>query len=246
MKNFRISVAQIHSVSGDVEENIRRHILAIKKAATLGVSYLVFPELSLTGYEPTLANQLAFTKNDDRLNPLIACAMEHAINIAVGAPLASAGLPNIALIIISQSGRVDTYQKMHLHLGEDVYFSPGEHHHILSLCGTKIANAICADTSQASHAQIAFGLGASVYVAGVLITEAGYQTDTDLMKSYALKHNMLVAMANHNKSTGGWQPIGKSAMWSNRGLLVSATENQQALIIAELIDEQWCARLHEI
>ncbi len=104
MSNLKIAVAQVPSIKGDVDENIKTHLVAIEKASQLGVSYIAFPELSITGYEPELAAKLAFSTDDIRLKPLIDSAIENKIKIGVGAPLKSDGLPKIGLIIISEIG----------------------------------------------------------------------------------------------------------------------------------------------
>jgi len=246
VSNLKIAVAQMSSIEGDVDENIKNHLIAIGKASQIGVSYIVFPELSLTGYEPELAGSLAFSTDDSRLKPLIDSAMEKNINIGVGAPLKSDGLPKIGLIIISQVGTVDTYEKMYLHSGEEAYFNRGTNHNCITIGNTKIANAICADTNNSNHARTCSELGASVYIAGVLITEGGYDSDTAVMAAYANEYNMLVAMANHSQPTGNWAPIGKSAIWSNTGLLASASENQNALVVAEKLDGHWSGQVIEI
>lgn len=246
VQNLKISVAQIASVKGNVDENINTHLKAIEKASELGVSYLVFPELSLTGYEPEMAADLAFSKDDKRLQPLIDSAIKNNINIGVGAPLKSNGLPKIGLIIILQSGIVDTYEKINLHPGEEVFFKNGHNHNLITLGDTKIANAICADTNNVNHAHTCSKLGAEVYIAGVLITAGGYDSDTALMAKYAKKYNMLVAMANHNQPTGNWAPIGKSAIWSSSGLLACASEEQNALVVAERNNAIWSAHVFEI
>ncbi|PKG38662.1 hypothetical protein [Psychromonas sp. Urea-02u-13] len=82
--------------------------------------------------------------------------------------------------------------------------------------------------------------------ASVLISEAGYSEDTAVLKGYAKKFNILVAMANHNRATGGWKPIGKNAIWSNTGLLAQANETQDALIVAEKREAGWIAQVFEI
>jgi predicted amidohydrolase len=245
MLGLKIAVAQIPSIKGNVDDNIKTHLLAIKKASEHGVSYIVFPELSLTGYEPELAAHLAFSRDDKRLKPLINAAVKNGITIGVGAPLQTDNLPKIGLIIISQSGCVDTYEKMHLHSGESIYFNDGNEHHLITLGNTKVANAICADTNNADHARICSEFGASVYIAGVLISESGYETDTAAMAHYAKNHNMLVAMANYNQPTGGWAPIGKSAIWSNAGLLACASETQNALIVATKLNDAWSGEVFE-
>jgi predicted amidohydrolase len=244
--NIKIAVAQVPSIKGDIDENIKIYLLAIETASQIGVSYIVFPELSLTGYEPELAAKLAFSTDDSRLKPLINSAMENNIKIGVGAPLKSDGLPKIGLIIISQLGTVDTYEKIHLHSGEEAYFNRGTNHNCITIENTKIANAICADTNSFNHARTCSELGASVYIAGVLITEGGYNSDTAVMAAYANKYNMLVAMANHNQPTGNWAPIGKSAIWSNTGLLACASKNQNSLVVAEKIDDNWFGQVVEI
>src|SRR5262249_42743510 len=55
MSEFKIAAAQFASVRGDLAGNILTHAAAIAAAADQRVSVLVFPELSLIGYEPDLA-----------------------------------------------------------------------------------------------------------------------------------------------------------------------------------------------
>jgi len=49
------------------------------------------------------------------------------------------------------------------------------------------------------HAQSCSLSGATIYAAGVLITENGYVADTQKLRLYAAELDMLVAMANHTK-----------------------------------------------
>lgn len=51
MSILRIAVAQINSVLGNIEENVRIHLHYIEEAKAKGVQLLLFPELSLTGYK---------------------------------------------------------------------------------------------------------------------------------------------------------------------------------------------------
>ena len=50
MRRFRLAVAQIAPVLGDVERNLALHEKMAQEAVARGVSLLIFPELSLTGY----------------------------------------------------------------------------------------------------------------------------------------------------------------------------------------------------
>lgn len=246
MKKFKVAVAQIPSIKGNINLNITAHLNAIYKAGTKDVSLLVFPELSLTGYEPELAKSLAFTPNDLRLTELIQAAKNYKMHIIVGAPLKTESLPQIGAIIISPEGKVLTYSKMNLHPGEEEFFSAGTSHLILEVEDKKVAIAICADTGNSEHAKYYGNKGADIYVAGVLITEGGYALDTSRLESYAKNYKMLVAMANHNKPTGGWSPIGKSAIWNSDGLLTSAAEIKDSLVIAENISNNWISEIIEL
>jgi predicted amidohydrolase len=49
---------------GDIQRNIEHHKNFIALAGSYGVDTVIFPELSLTGYEPALAKALA-THTDD-------------------------------------------------------------------------------------------------------------------------------------------------------------------------------------
>src|SRR5262245_28841520 len=87
MADFKIAAAQVPSIRGDIATNIVTHAATIAAAAKHGVRVLVFPELSVTGYEPDLAADLAITGMDDRLAPLSALARQHQMEVVLGAPL---------------------------------------------------------------------------------------------------------------------------------------------------------------
>lgn len=56
---MKICIAQIASVAGHVDENVKKHQDMVITASQNAVDMIVFPELSLSGYEPSLAEILA-------------------------------------------------------------------------------------------------------------------------------------------------------------------------------------------
>lgn len=64
---MKICAVQAHSLSGDIEHNSERHCRLV---AGRDADVIVFPELSLTGYEPTMAAGLTLDRRDPRLAPL--------------------------------------------------------------------------------------------------------------------------------------------------------------------------------
>ena len=49
-EGFRVALAQISPILGDVPRNVDLHVEAITRARKAGANLIVFPELSLTGY----------------------------------------------------------------------------------------------------------------------------------------------------------------------------------------------------
>ncbi|BFT63156.1 nitrilase-related carbon-nitrogen hydrolase [Pseudomonas moorei] len=228
-----IAAAQSSSIAGDLAGNIARHQRFIKVAAEQGVQLLVFPELSLTGYERGVAAELALAPDAAALQPLRDFAQEVGVTTVVGMPirLSDTAPVLIGALVMGADGSLGVYSKQHLHLGEEVVFAPGYGGETLLVGADTIALAVCADFTHASHAAAAAEQGADVYAAGVLITEKGYGPDTGLLKGYAQTHSMVVLMANHGGATGGWESAGRSAIWSANGSLVAAAPGTGDLIV---------------
>jgi len=70
---FNIALAQIDSIPGNEEKNIRKHVEMIRRARKAGAGLVVFPELSLSGYGIRDMNRdLAFDADSlKRLTPLL-------------------------------------------------------------------------------------------------------------------------------------------------------------------------------
>jgi predicted amidohydrolase len=241
MAEFKIAAAQVPSVRGDIAANIRRHVAAITSAAEQGISVLVFPELSLVGYEPDLAAELAITATDERLAPLAALAQQHRMEVVVGAPLRRAGTkPGLGAILFAADGSTRTYAKMHLGGSESTFFAPGDAPLTFATHEQTIGLAICADSSKPSHPQAYADGGSTVYAAGVFLNAEWYATDSPRLAEYASRLRMLVVMANHAASVGTYVSVGKSAVWAPDGaLLVEAVGTESSLVIATRSREAW-------
>ena len=244
MPRFTLAAAQYPAAAADIACNLERHLEFIAQAADRQVQLLVFPELSLSGYELAEAPALALTLDDPRLQPLSAAARARQMTIIVGAPLRSGPALHIAALIFHPSGALATYTKQHLHGAEQQYFSPGVGGSLLAMHQQRIALAICADTSQPAHASAAAQAGAHIYAAGVLISEAGYAKDSAVLAGYARRYGMLTLMANHAAPTGGWIPAGRSAIWDETGeRLIAAPGDAPGLVIASRSADGWHGRL---
>lgn len=241
MSAFKIAAAQVPSVRGDIDANVTTHALAIAKAARHGISVLVFPELSLIGYDPELAAQLAVAADDNRLATLLALACRHSIDVVAGAPLYNpTGRPALGAIVFTASGEIRTYRKMHLGGSEPTYFSPGDAPMTIAVAEHKVGLAICADASKSTHPQSYARAGADVYAAGVFLNAEWYATDAPRLRDHAARFHMLTVMANQADSRGKLESVGRSAVWAPGGeLLAQADGVEDALIIAASNNAQW-------
>lgn len=244
--HFCLAAAQTLSAPGDLTANIERHCAFVHAAAEAGVELLLFPELSLSGYEPDLVASCVVDPAGAVLAPLRDLAQRHEMNLVLGAPLVSGSeRPHIGAIVLFPDGSHATYHKRHLHPGEERWASAGSAASCsFALGAERCALAICADTGHAEHAAAAAATGASLYLAGVLISEQGYATDSATLQGHAARHGFGVLMANHGGPSGGYAAAGRSAFWDARGQLVGATEGpgEQLLILRSQPGGAWSAQ----
>jgi len=240
-----VAAAQSASVRGNLEENVARHLRIIGAAASAGVDLVVFPELSLTGYEPDLARELQLQADDPRIEPLRAAARKHAMHVLVGGPWAS-GLdkPYLGALLLGPERSV-CYAKIHVHASEEAYFARGQDSCVVPIGRVLTGIGICADTAHASHAAAAAALGARLYVASVMKTEAEYRAHAERLGRYAASHGMAVLTANYAGSTGGADSAGKSAFWDERGVIVAQADAEgEALVVARHDAGKWCGAVN--
>lgn len=236
MTSLIIAAAQSTSVPGDIPRNVTHHLQFAEAAAERSVGLLVFPELSLTGYELAIARPNAIVPDDLRLAPLRHFATRAEMTIVVGAPVLNENSELfIAALAFDPDGSVSTYKKVHVPESERGVFKPGPGGSVLRVGNATVALAICADASHPQHAANAAASGAGVYAAGVMIDGEGYARKVPLLKNYAVEHRMAVLMANYSGVTGGEVSAGRSAIWSKDGqLLAESTGTEESLVIAVL------------
>lgn len=236
MAGLRYAAAQYASVPLDIAANVAHHLAFIDAAAGAGVQLLVFPELSLCGYELAGMAACALKADDALLAPLRERAASAGMTVVVGAPLANAAaLPGIGAITFHPDGRTSVYRKRFLHAGEELHVTAGSPiSQLHDVRGTKVALAVCADTGQQQHAHAAAVAGAELYAAGSLITAGGYDKDTAQLAGYARLFGMGVLMANHAHASGGYESAGRSAIWARGGeLVIAAPGPGEMLVIAD-------------
>ena len=217
---MKICVAQTRPVKGDIQGNIQRHLEFIKLAVAHGANAIIFPELSLTGYEPALAKALATHANDTRFDPLQKLADASRITIGVGVPTKSLAGVCITMVLFQPHQPRQTYSKGYLHSDEEPFFVPGQSSVAFEGDKKRIALAICYELSVAEHAEKAFKNGAQIYIASVAKTTSGVDKAIHSLSNIARKYSMTILMSNCLGICDGVECAGKSSIWNNQGRLL--------------------------
>lgn len=242
---MKICIAQTKPVKGDIEKNTLNHIKLIEVAADEKVDLIVFPELSLTGYEPALANELATNANDYRLKVFQTLSNAHQMTIGVGIPTPGKTGIQISLIFFQPFQLPITYSKQFLHSDEFPFFVKGEKQLYLNIKKYKIAPAICYESMLTEHVENAVENGAKIYFASVAKTAAGVEKGFHHYSEIAKKCGITLAMTNYVGPSDNFESAGKSAIWNQNGELMGQLDGSNEGILtfnleSNLVQIKYC------
>ncbi|HEY0718891.1 MAG TPA: carbon-nitrogen hydrolase family protein [Streptosporangiaceae bacterium] len=228
-RSLTVAVAQPPCVAHDVAANAHAHADAVRAA---GARVVVFPELSLTGYE---LDAEPVRPGDARLGPLTrACAETGTVALA-GAPVPGpGGEVYIAVLAIGAAGATVAYRKMWLGEEEAVRFTPGPAPATITVDGWRLGLAVCKDTGVARHAAGTAALGANAYLAGTVKGPGEADLQHERARRIATGHRLWVAVASFAGPTGGGYPetAGRSGIWAPDGTCLAGTGPQAGAVRA--------------
>lgn len=213
-----VAVAQPPCTAYDVAANAMTHAATVRSA---GARVVVFPELSLTGYE---LDAPAISAEDRRLTPIVEACAESGALALVGAPVhGDAGRSYIAMLAVDGTGATVAYRKMWLGSAEADRFTPGPEPAVIDVDGWRLGLAICKDTGIPQHAADTAALGIDAYVAGTVKSADEAALQAERARRVATEHHVWVAVASFAGSTGGGyaQAAGRSSIWTCDGVVVA-------------------------
>jgi predicted amidohydrolase len=224
---MNICIGQTNPQKGDIEKNIEIHKQFIQTAIEQSADIIVFPELSLTGYEPDLAKELATTQSDKRLDTFQNLSDNNKIIIGCGIPTKTGDDLFISMIIFQPNKERITYSKQYLFPTEIGLYSVGKDPLVIHFDNENIiAPAICYELSNTEHTEKAKQNNANIYIASVLNSIDGVDNDINKLSNIAKKYKMNVFMANYIGQSGGYECAGKSSIWNDNGELIDQLDNK--------------------
>jgi predicted amidohydrolase len=213
-----IAVVQPECTALAVSRNAEVHADAVRSARSRVV---VFPELSLTGYELTAD---AVEPDSASLAPVVAACAATGSLALVGAPVEDdKGGMSIAMLAVDANGVRVAYRKTWLGGAEPSRFTAGDGPTVLEVDGWRLGLGICKDTGAAQHTAGTAALGVDVYVAGLAHLPEELPEQEARAVVIARTCRAFVAFASFAGPTGDvfTETAGSSAIWSPDGLAVA-------------------------
>ena len=237
---FKLAVAQLHSLRNNSDSNIKKHVRIATEAANNQADILVFPELSLTGYERELASAQSFFIEDPRLQELVDISRLHHMVIVVGAPIKEECL-YIGSLVLMPDGTRKVYYKNNLHEGEELYFSSGSEPLILQIKEEKIALSICYDIEVEAHFEM-LAEQATLYISSIFYSPNGMIGLKERIKTYSQTYGLDIAISNCVGNIWENKAGGLSLLYSKQGICVfEASSDQEALLLYTKTHDTWSA-----
>ncbi len=236
---MKICIAQSSSVAGEITQNIENHLRLIDTAIQFQTDLIVFPELSITGYEPSLAHELACHLYDNRFEEFQQRADTHQIIVSIGVPTRSSEGINISMILFQHNQERSVYSKHLLHVDELPYFVSGKDQSFLLKAEKRIAVGICYETLKREHFIQAKEHGAEFYIASVAKPDRGTSKAYPHFSDMAEEFDIPILMANCVGFCDNFLSNGKSAVWNRNGKMIAQLdETNQGLIVYDTTHDQ--------
>ncbi|BCE00717.1 carbon-nitrogen hydrolase family protein [Marinicellulosiphila megalodicopiae] len=232
---MKLFAGQFNPIAGQLDLNIQKHIELIELAVKQGADLVFFSELSITGYQLTLADQFASTLNDECFDCFQKLSDECNVIIGIGVPLKSITLISsaanlddkntIGMIFFQPNKHRQSYSKQMIHSSEMPFFKQGSAQLYIHEHNEVLVPGICYESLQSSHSECAIKNGMTVYLASVAKDEEGYQRGIEHYSNLAKCSNVIVLMANSYGQCEGFDSCGLSAVWNKQGDRVAQLGN---------------------
>lgn len=226
---INLSVVTFNAVWGDKEKNLNRILGYIECAARKGSHFVVFPEMSLTGYDDEgekekkdkMQSLLAETIPGPSSDKVAEACKKYSLYVVFGMPERDPDDSSIiynALAIFSPEGLVGSYRKMHLPAPEPNWATRGDKPFILETPWGPIGCAICYDSYCFPELMRYYASkGCRLYINSTALAKChGKCLGTSTLEAAVIREGIYIASANlggldvDNYFWGGSSIIGPS------------------------------------
>lgn len=243
---LRVAAAQIDPTEADIEKNLAKHFEFIDQARAQDVDLLVFPELSLTGYQlKSKTPDLAITRDDKRLlsvaeraGPMTVVAGFVEEGFAAQFHNSAAALRDGEVQFIHRKLNLATYGN----LEEAKYFARGRYVDVFQIEPPWTAAIfICADSWNPGLIHLAALYGATLLIIPIASSHEAVGLDfsnpegwSTALSFYGMLYGMPIVMANHCGTRDGETYWGGSRVIDPHGKTLAIGGADEELVVADL------------
>lgn len=245
--HIKVGIAQIECRLGDLQHNLQLHLQMMTQARTAGVELLLFPELSLTGYNlGAVVPEVAMDAEAAKVLELAQAAVDITVVFGFVEEGPAAQFYNAAVVV--RNGRViHLHRKLNLptygRLEEGKVFAQGQRIDTFEVSSSWTAGLlICADLWNPALVHLAMQQEATLLLApinsalGAVSDDFSNPKGWDLtLRFYAMMYGVPVLMANRVGSEGEAHFWGGSCIIGPRGeILAQASGDSPCLLTGDL------------
>jgi len=235
---MRIALAQIQSIPGKIDTNVEKHLTIIRQIESYELDAVFFPELSLTGYAPQLANDLAMNLKDPVFQSFIEFSERYKILVGVGFPLLSREGVQISMAFFQPKRQPLCYSKVFLHPDEKDYFIPGKKYIKLRIHDEIISPAICYESLLVVHHSKSIRQKGQVYLASVAKSHQAMDKAKSIYATLAKKCKIYVLVVNAWGLSGQFICGGNSGVWTpNENFNHQISSEKEGILIYDTISD---------
>ncbi|SOC55680.1 Predicted amidohydrolase [Chromohalobacter canadensis] len=243
--NYRLAAAQMNCVLADVACNLETHRRVIESARHRDVDVLVFPELSLTGYDlGARVPEVAMDRDDPRLLQLADAAGDMLTVVGFVERCARGEYAN-AMVCLCEGRVVAVHRKLNLCTygghEEGKHFGKGQTLTVTDADGLACGVMICADLWNPGLAHAAMLERPDVLLAPVNAATGMVDGDFDdegnwliCLKFYAMMYATPMVMAHRYGAEGDAWFWGGSCIVGVDGRVLARAEDGETLVSADI------------
>jgi len=240
MTKTTIACVQMDCHLGRPDDNRRRMVERLRRAAGAGARLVLFPECAVTGYcFESLEEAAAFAEPQDGPTALLlsgACAEAGVYAVAGYVERDGPRLYNAAMVV-GPEGVVGGYRKVHLpFLGADRFLTPGDRpFRVFDLPVGRLGVNICYDASFPESARVLKLLGAEIILLPTNWPPGAWRTPEFVLNARAQENHVHFAAANRVGTERGWSFIGRSKVIDCDGDTVAEAGGEgEEILLAEV------------
>jgi predicted amidohydrolase len=237
---WKLAVAQIEVVQGDVAGNVARCVASVDEAAAKGARMLVLPECAITGYafeDAEAAQRAAVEVEGAALDSLRMRCAELGVYCVVGLiERVGVEIANAAVLFDDRGELAGMYRKAHLPcLGVDRFAMSGDlPPPVIETAIGRIGINICYDIRFAESARVTALKGADV-----IAHPANWPSEAAILGQHfvivrAAENRVFVAAANRGDSEGGIEFAGLSQIVDPTGQVRAKADREPAVLVTDV------------